>query len=76
MQIIHRRLLTHHRVDYTMIVVKNIVNEKKIKDEISTGDLSIHNDGVRSDGTGSRRKAFTVAQRLRSTIGFYQVQGK
>lgn len=39
-------------------------------------DISVHNCGIRSNGTGSGREAFTVAQRFRSPFGIHQVQGQ
>jgi len=45
-------------------------------DFICLGDISVHNCGIRSNGTGSGREAFTVAQRFRSPFGIHQVQGQ
>lgn len=37
------------------------------------GDVSIHNGRIWSNGTGSRREAFTVTHRFRNPLSFYQV---
>lgn len=50
--------------------------QKKTNNCVFIGNVSVHNDRIRSDGTGSGRKAFTVAQRFGSPSSFHQVQGE